>query len=103
MLEQRLSQAYGLRERPQVASNFCDDRRSPCDALLAALGEWIFGSREGYFVQVVADAKNEESEERQVAIKYCPFCGTHLESVSPLALEKFMRPRRRRRAPMPEV
>jgi hypothetical protein len=81
-----------------VASSFCDDRRSPCDALLSALGEWVFASREGYFIHVIAEANNNEEEGKQVAITYCPFCGTHLTVVSVLALEKFTRPRRRRRA-----
>ena len=72
-------------------AKICD--RSPCDDLLKSLGVWIFGSSEGFYVQVL-DRSPETSE---VTISYCPFCGTRLEEVGQLALEKYLVPRRRKR------
>lgn len=71
----------------------CD--RSPCDALLTALGGFIFGApdRDGGFY-VVASVPDGPTE---VNIAYCPFCGTRLEEVPSVIVEKFMRPRRRRK------
>ncbi len=71
----------------------CD--RSPCDTLLKALGNFIFGApdREGGFYVTATDSTGPT----EVAIEYCPFCGTRLEEVPQVVVEKFMRPRRSRR------
>lgn len=75
----------------------CD--RSPCDALLKSLGHFIFGApdRDGgfYITASVSDSPTE------VSIDYCPFCGTRLEEVPQVVVEKFMRPRRRKRTEKP--
>ena len=72
-------------------SRICD--RSPCDYLLAALGKWIFFSKqEGFFATVL-----EGGEESDKSMEYCPSCGTRLTEVGPMMIEKFMRPRRRRK------
>jgi hypothetical protein len=73
-------------------ARICD--RSPCDSLLKALGNWVFGTHEGFFVTVASQDKDKDSDE---PIDYCPFCGTRLEEVGPMLIEKFMRPRKRRR------
>lgn len=67
----------------------CD--RSPCDTLLGALGNYVFGSNDGFFMIVAS--KDKESE---IQLDYCPFCGTRLEEVGSVVVEKFTRPRRRR-------
>jgi hypothetical protein len=75
----------------------CD--RSPCDALLKSLGNFIFGApdRDGgfYLMAVTAEGPTE------VNIDYCPFCGTRLEEVPSVIVERFMRPRRRRKTERP--
>lgn len=71
-------------------AKICD--RSPCDRLLQALGNWLFGSAEGFFLQAASDSKEVE-----VTIDYCPFCGTRLEEVPAVVVEKFTNPRRRSR------
>lgn len=71
-------------------SKICD--RSPCDLLLNALGNYIFGSPEGFYIVACQDGK-----EIEVSIEYCSFCGTRLEEVPTVIVEKFTRPRRRRR------
>lgn len=74
-------------------ARICD--RSPCDSLLKALGNFIFGApdRDGGFYMVVmsSDAPTEAN------IEYCPYCGTRLEEVPSVVVERFMRPRRRKR------
>ena len=74
-------------------SKICD--RSPCDGLLGALGHYIFGAPEkdgGFYALVISSGEPSE-----VGIEYCPFCGTRLEEVPDVIVEKFMRPRRRKR------
>lgn len=73
-------------------AKICD--RSPCDSLLKALGNFIFGApdRDGGFYIVVTSASTTEE-----SIEYCPYCGTRLEEVPSVVVEKFMRPRRKRR------
>jgi hypothetical protein len=73
-------------------SRICD--RSPCDTLLRALGIWIFGSSEGFYIVAV----NHREADTEVDVDYCPFCGTRLEEVGTMAIEKYLRPRKRRRA-----
>lgn len=72
-------------------SRICD--RSPCDLLLKSLGNFIFGAsgKEGgfYLVVLASDVITE------VSITYCPFCGTRLEEVPSIIVEKFMRPRKK--------
>lgn len=86
-------------------SRICD--RSPCDGLLGALGNYIFGSTTGTgklegFV-LTAAVKNADTDSKfktkkhTIDIEYCPFCGTRIEEVNALIVERFMRPRRRRR------
>ena len=75
-------------------AKFCD--RSPCGPLMGALGNYIFGSPEGFVLIILSpDIKREESE---IDIEYCPFCGTRLDEVPQIQIEKFTRPRRRRSA-----
>lgn len=71
----------------------CD--RSPCDSLLKSLGNFIFGApdKEGGFY-VVAISLGDPIE---VNIEYCPYCGTRLEEVPSVVVERFMRPKRRNR------
>jgi hypothetical protein len=74
----------------------CD--RSPCDSLLNELGSTIFGSPEGdgFYMVVIREAKEVERD-----IRYCPFCGTRLEGVPSVIVEKFTKPRRRKRVVKP--
>lgn len=74
----------------KVVAKLCD--RSPCDALLDALGNYAFGSPDGYYLVVLQNGR-----ELEPLIGYCPFCGTRLEEVPQVVLEKFTRPRRRKR------
>lgn len=73
-------------------ARICD--RSPCDPLLVALGVWVFGSPDGFYL-VTLTAHDKDTE---VNVDYCPFCGTRLEEVGAVAVEKYLRPRKRRRA-----
>lgn len=75
----------------------CD--RSPCDTLLKTLGVFIFGApdRDGGFY-LMASSTDGPTE---VTIEYCPFCGTRLEEVPSVIVEKFMRPRRKRKTERP--
>lgn len=75
-------------------ARFCD--RSPCGPLMGALGHYIFGSLEGFILVIRSeDIKREEIE---VDIEYCPFCGTRLDEVPQIQIEKLTRPRRRKGA-----
>lgn len=80
-------------------SKICD--RSPCDRLLATLGKFIFGApdKDGGFYIVVAGSEAMPPLEgpTEVNIDYCPFCGTRLEEVPSVVIERFMRQRRKRR------
>lgn len=78
-------------------AKICD--RSPCDLLLKALGHFIFGApdNEGGFYMVVVGS-NGPTEEN---IDYCPFCGTRIEEVPAVVVDRFMRPRRKKRAERP--
>lgn len=83
-------------------ARICD--RSPCDGLMAALGKYIFGVRaaalpeqpegrlEGFVIMASVDGRTQEQE-----IEYCPFCGTRIEEVNAIVIDKFTRPRRRRK------
>lgn len=68
-------------------AKFCD--RSPCSPLMAILGKHIFGSPEG-FVLVV----HSNTEQDEIDIDYCPFCGTRLEEVPQIQVEKLTKPRK---------
>lgn len=69
-------------------AKICD--RSPCDSLLEAMGVWIFfDPAEGF---IMAARHNED-----ITIDYCPFCGTRLEEVGPTVIDRYTRPKRRRR------
>jgi hypothetical protein len=87
-------------------SRICD--RSPCDGLLDALGNYIFGSNtddgklEGFVLFAATKHPNQYSKyklkKRIIEIEYCPFCGTRIEEIQNVViLDRFMRPRRRRR------
>lgn len=67
-------------------SKLCD--RSPCNSLLEALGSFIFGSstQEGFFMIVAVGNKAKE-----ININYCPFCGTRLEEVPSVLVNRFMK------------
>jgi hypothetical protein len=76
-------------------ARFCDT--SPCDNLLGALGQWIFGLRppqQGYVAFLAT--KNGHSE--AVTIHYCPFCGTRFDWSDVDQLEKWLLPLRKRQA-----
>lgn len=83
-------------ERWEAVARICD--RSPCDTFLKALGVWIFGIKEGQVGFYVETPEGDETH-----IDYCPFCGTRLEEIESVILEKFTRPRRRRRLKTPEA
>lgn len=72
----------------------CD--RSPCDPLLNALGKFIFGAPDrddgGFYMTVVLDDVPTE-----INIDYCPYCGTRLEEVPTVVVERFVRPRKRKK------
>ena len=75
----------------------CD--RSPCDRLLEALGKYIFGAPDrdgGFYMTVLPDDKVQDPLE--ISVDYCPFCGTRMEEVPSTMVERFTRPRKRRRA-----
>jgi hypothetical protein len=76
-------------------ARICD--RSPCDPLLGALGNWMFFRPEDGFFLVVVGGPAEDDVDGEEHVEYCPFCGTRLEEVGATHLEKFMRPRRRKR------
>lgn len=71
----------------------CD--RSPCNQLLNSLGKHIFGApdKEGGFYILTSTPEGPT----ELTIDYCPFCGTRLEEVPSVVIERFMRPRRKRR------
>jgi hypothetical protein len=78
-------------------SHICD--RSPCDQLLRALGRWILYSQsEGVFYMRTAPS-DENFPEWPIdeIFDYCPFCGTRISEVGPIMLERFTKPRKRRR------
>ena len=74
----------------EYVTKICD--RSPCDGLLSALGHFIFGSPDGFYISA-----SSQDHVNDVDIDYCPFCGTRLEEVPPIVLQRFMKPRKRRR------
>ena len=64
---------------------------------MGALGNYVFGLRtgnvtEGFVVMASVNGKPSEQE-----IEYCPFCGTRLEEVNAMIIQKFTKPRLRRR------
>lgn len=76
----------------------CD--RSPCDPLLKSLGNFIFGAPDrdgGFYVTITSPDGPSE-----VTIEYCPYCGTRLEEVPSVVVERFMRPRRKKRVQLSE-
>ena len=88
-------------------SKICD--RSPCDNLLNALGNYIFGSTnttgrlEGFIISAAIKHPDPTSKfkfkKKIIEIEYCPFCGTRIEEIqNMMVIERFMRPRKRRRS-----
>jgi hypothetical protein len=75
-------------------AKFCD--RSPCGPLMGALGHYIFGTPEGFVLILFSPLTL--GEETEIDIEYCPFCGTRLDEVPQIQIEKFTRPRRRKSA-----
>lgn len=76
----------------------CD--RSPCNGLMAALGKFVFGDIEdnrpqGFVLMASVDLQGRRKR-TAIEIEYCPFCGTQIQQVNDLIVERFMRPRRRR-------
>lgn len=69
-------------------ADFCD--RSPCKPLISALGNYIFGGRNG-FAMIVQDDQFPEGKE--IRIQYCPFCGTRLEEVASGVVLKAKKPK----------
>ena len=63
---------------------------------MEALGNYIFGSLEG-FVLILRPTESQ-SDDVDVDIEYCPFCGTRLDEVPQIQIEKLTRPRRRKNA-----
>lgn len=78
----------GLVADPGDDWDFCD--RSPCKALLGALGHYVFGDPEtgGYVMAFIAQDRNEPVT--VTAIRYCPFCGTRLDQLQ-LGIERYVR------------
>ncbi len=87
-------------------SRICD--RSPCDGLLDALGNFIFGANnengklEGFVMHAAVKHTNPDSrfklQKKTIEIDYCPFCGTRIEEIqNVMVIDRFTRPRRRRR------
>jgi hypothetical protein len=68
--------------------DFCD--RSPCKALLGALGYYIFGDPEtgGYVMAFIP--KSRTGPVAVIAIRYCPFCGTRLDTLQ-VGIERYVR------------
>lgn len=91
-----------MRERQTEMGKICD--RSPCDRLLNSLGKFIFGAtdKDGGFYITTASGENLTEGPTEVNIEYCPFCGTRLEEVPSVIIERFMRARRKRRTERPE-
>jgi hypothetical protein len=73
-------------------SQICD--RSPCDSLLDGIGVWLFyDQQEGFYQKIYVDGEGVVDK----LIEYCPFCGTRLSEVGCTVLERYMKPRKRRR------
>lgn len=74
----------------------CD--RSPCDELMKALGNYVFGAMNGDaiggFILRVQDTGAPRHESvtnsfKEIYITYCPFCGTRLEEINATVIRKF--------------
>ena len=71
----------------------CD--RSPCDDLMKALGDYIYGTVNGSTVGgfILTPRRNaalmHEDAPRDITIHYCPFCGTRLEEINATVLKRF--------------
>lgn len=76
-------------------ARICD--RSPCDGLLGALGVFIFGVGADNKLCGFVVIAHVEGHAHEQEIDYCPFCGTRIEEVNALVVERFMKPRLRRR------
>ncbi len=68
-------------------ADICD--RSPCDRLLEALGNYIFGILDQDKTKFTLEVITKEGA-RTAIIEYCPFCGTRLEEIGPNLLHKFL-------------
>ena len=68
-------------------AGICD--RSPCDRLLHALGNYVFGYQEGEIARFTLEVAVPGGHETAV-IEYCPFCGTRLDEIGPGLLTKFL-------------
>lgn len=68
-------------------ATICD--RSPCDRLLHALGNYMFGVLKGHDAQFTLEVVTAKGATTAI-IEYCPFCGTRLEEIGPSLLEKFL-------------
>lgn len=68
-------------------AGICD--RSPCDRLLHALGNYIFGVLRDAKARFTLEVLTPRGHDTAI-IEYCPFCGTRLEEIGPSLLEKFL-------------
>lgn len=68
-------------------AGICD--RSPCDRLLHALGNYVFGMLKDRQAQFTLEVLTPAGHATAV-IEYCPFCGTRLDEIGPGLLEKFL-------------
>jgi hypothetical protein len=84
----------------------CD--RSPCEGLMEALGVYIFGTTnkehttlEGFImvtaIRYTAVDGAKKLKKHTVEIEYCPFCGTRIEEVNAVVVQRFLKVRKRRR------
>lgn len=85
-------------------AKICD--KTPCDGLLEALGNFIFGARsstrgevEGFVIHAAipapgSTAKQKLYKKRAFDIEYCPFCGTRIEEVNAQVVARYTRPRK---------
>jgi len=58
---------------------------------METLGKHIFGSPEGFVLVIPSPDTKKDLE---IDINYCPFCGTRLEEVPTIQVEKFTRSRK---------
>ena len=73
---------------PDEEWDFCD--RSPCRRLLGALAYYAFGDPEtgGYVMAFIPRSRKEPVT--VTAIRYCPFCGTRLDTLQ-VGVDRYVR------------
>ena len=61
---------------------------------MSALGQYIFGAQEGFVLIIRSD--DVKRDDTEIDIDYCPFCGTRLDEVPQIQIDKFTRPKKKR-------